>query len=111
MDDQLRAAVPFAPGAEVVAQARRVLAEARSLTRLAAGLHAGMRGSQAIAEARSAFYQALPELLGPARTQLPGLDHRSARTRHRDRSARCSPASWTSASFVHRWTAGWMRET
>jgi DNA-binding transcriptional LysR family regulator len=63
-----------ASGAEVVAQARRVLAEARSLTRLAAGLHAGTRGSLAIGAVGSAFYQALPELLGPARTQLPDLD-------------------------------------
>jgi DNA-binding transcriptional LysR family regulator len=65
-----------APGAEVLAQARRVLAEARSLSRLAAGLQAGTHGSLTIGAVGSAFYQALPELLGSARTQLPDLDLR-----------------------------------
>jgi DNA-binding transcriptional LysR family regulator len=64
------------PGAEVAAQARRVLAEARSLHRLAEGLQAGVRGSLAIGAVGSAFYRALPELLTPARDQLPGLELR-----------------------------------
>jgi DNA-binding transcriptional LysR family regulator len=65
-----------APGVEVVAQARRVLAEARSLTRLASGLHEGTRGRLAIGAVGSAFYQALPRLLGPARARLPELELR-----------------------------------
>ena len=65
-----------AAGAEVVAQARRVLAEAQSLGRLAEGLQAGTRGSVAIGAVGSAFYQALPELLGPVRAQLPDLQLR-----------------------------------
>ena len=65
-----------APGAEVAAQARRVLDEAHSLHRLAKGLQAGTRGSLAIGAVGSAFYRALPELLGPARAQLPDLELR-----------------------------------
>jgi DNA-binding transcriptional LysR family regulator len=65
-----------APGAEVAAQARRVLAEAHSLQRLAKGLRAGTRGSLTIGAVGSAFYRALPELLGPARAQLPDLELR-----------------------------------
>jgi DNA-binding transcriptional LysR family regulator len=65
-----------APGAKVVAQARRVLVETRSLSRLAKGLQAGTRGSLAIGAVGSAFYEALPELLGPARAQLPDLELR-----------------------------------
>lgn len=65
-----------APGEKVLAQARRVLAEAQSLSRLADGLQAGTRGSLAIGAVGSAFYQALPELLGLARARLPDLDLR-----------------------------------
>ncbi len=65
-----------APGAEVAEQARRVLAEARSLHRLADGLRAGTRGSITIGAVGSAFYRALPELLAPARAQLPHLELR-----------------------------------
>lgn len=63
-------------GAEVVAQAKRVLAETHALTRLADGLRAGTRGSLTIGAVGSAFYQALPELLAAARAELPNLELR-----------------------------------
>lgn len=65
-----------AHGAEVVAQARRVLAETHTLTTLADGLRAGTRGNLAVGAVGSAFYQALPELLTAPRSELPDLDLR-----------------------------------
>lgn len=65
-----------AHGAEVVEQARRVLAETHALTRLTDGLRDGTRGSLAIGAVGSAFYGALPELLAATRAELPDLELR-----------------------------------
>lgn len=62
-----------AAGAEIVAHARRVLADTERLTRIARGVRAGTHGTLTIGAVGSAFYAALPELLARTRERLPDL--------------------------------------
>jgi len=60
-------------GSEILGPARRVVAGAEHITRLARDIRAGTRGALTLGAVGSAFYQALPALLAPCRAQLPEL--------------------------------------
>lgn len=73
--DRDRQGVGLTPqGTAVVDAARRVLAEVDRLSTLADGLRTGVRGTLTVGAVGSAFYEALPELLGPVRQALPELE-------------------------------------
>jgi len=72
--DRNRHGVAITPaGAEIVAHARRVVAEAQTLTRIARGVRSGTHGTLNIGAVGSAFYAALPKLLAGSRERLPDL--------------------------------------
>jgi DNA-binding transcriptional LysR family regulator len=60
-------------GTELIAHARGVLARWRAMTAAAADLRSGTLGVVRIGAVGSAFYEALPALLGPVRSRFPGL--------------------------------------
>jgi len=71
--DNHRVAVTPA-GAQVVRQAREVLAAADRLSRLADGLREGSTGTVRIGAVGSAFFGAISEVLAPARQALPDVE-------------------------------------
>ncbi|MEU5366850.1 LysR family transcriptional regulator [Streptomyces sp. NPDC005925] len=72
--DRNRHGVSLTPaGTEILDHARRVVAGADHITRLAHGIRSGDSGTLRIGAVGSAFYQALPQLLAPSREQLPHL--------------------------------------
>ena len=72
--DRGRHGVAITPaGTEIVAHARRVVADTRRLTRIARGVRAGTHGTLRIGAVGSAFYAALPDLLAAGRADLPDL--------------------------------------
>jgi DNA-binding transcriptional LysR family regulator len=73
--DRDRQGVSLTPaGAQLAEQARRVIAGAEHIGRLAHSIGAGEAGTLRIGAVGSAFYRALPALLAPARAELPELD-------------------------------------
>ncbi len=60
-------------GAELAEQARRVIAGAEHVEKLAHNIRSGGAGTLRVGAVGSAFYQALPTLLTPARDRLPEL--------------------------------------
>ena len=72
--DRNRHGVTVTPaGAEIVAHARRIVADTQRLDRIARGVRAGTHGTLTIGAVGSAFYAALPELLAGSREKLPDL--------------------------------------